>query len=204
MSATKSVIFWDFDGVLMNSNPIRDLGFEKVLNDFPREQVAQLMNFHRQNGGLSRYVKFRYFFETIRNEVLTDEKLKQYTDSFSKIMLELLLDEKLFIQPTLDFVKRNYQNYSMHIVSGSDQNELRIICKTLNIATYFLSINGSPIPKKQLVKDILKANRYDVAKCVLIGDSHNDYEAAQVNNIDFFGFGNPKIEEISTVNFSLA
>ena len=60
------IIFWDFDGVILNSNKVRDSGFEIVLKDFPKNQVELLLNYHRQNGGLSRYVKFRYFFEVIR------------------------------------------------------------------------------------------------------------------------------------------
>ncbi|HNP33573.1 MAG TPA: HAD hydrolase-like protein [Flavobacterium sp.] len=203
MNNNKKVIFWDFDGVLMDSNAVRDLGFEKVLADFPEEQVQQLMDFHRNNGGLSRYVKFRHFFETIRKEELTDEKLKNYTDRFSEIMLSLLLDESLLIQPTINFVKNNYHNYKMHIVSGSDQTELRKICVTLNLSQYFVSIHGSPTPKKQWIKDLLEENQYDLKDCVLIGDSHNDFEAADVNRIDFWGYGNEKITALSTVNFSL-
>ena len=203
MSNTIKVIFWDFDGVLMNSNPIRDLGFEKVLADFPSDEVQLLMDFHRSNGGLSRYVKFRYFFETIRGEELTDEKLKHYTDSFSKIMLGLLIDSSLLIKATIDFVENNYQNYKMHIVSGSDQAELRKICEALKLSDYFISIHGSPTPKKQLVKNLITLHNYNVSECLLIGDSHNDFEAADVNGLEFFGFGNSKIELMSTINFSI-
>lgn len=56
------VIFWDFDGVLMDPNSVRDIGFEQVLAKFPNTQVKQLFAFHRANGELSRYVKFRHFF----------------------------------------------------------------------------------------------------------------------------------------------
>lgn len=66
MSNRIKTIFWDFDGVLMNSNAVRDKGFELVLADYPKDQVKQLMDFHQANGGLSRYVKFRYFFENIK------------------------------------------------------------------------------------------------------------------------------------------
>jgi beta-phosphoglucomutase-like phosphatase (HAD superfamily) len=37
------IIFWDFDGVILNSNEVRDNGFETVLKDFPTEQVEQLL-----------------------------------------------------------------------------------------------------------------------------------------------------------------
>lgn len=203
MDTNFKVIFWDFDGVLMNSNPIRDLGFEKVLADYPEDQVELLLEFHKKNGGLSRYVKFRHFFETIRGEILTEEKLKHYTDSFSKIMLGLLIDSSLLINETIDFVKKNHQNYIMHIVSGSDQNELRKICKELDIDKYFLSIHGSPTPKNDLVKNILTLHKYKQSECILIGDSINDLEAANINSIQFSGFGNSTIKELSTCSFEL-
>lgn len=60
-------IFWDFDGVLMNSKAVRDKGFELVLADYPKDQVQQHIEFHQANGILSRYVKIScFFFENIK------------------------------------------------------------------------------------------------------------------------------------------
>lgn len=192
-----TTIFWDFDGVLMNSNAVRDKGFELVLADYPKDQVKQLMDFHQANGGLSRYVKFRYFFEEVRGEEITNEEVQVWADKFSEIMLANLINEDLLIKETVDFVKANYQNYKMHIVSGSDGNELRKICKGVGIDQYFKSIEGSPTPKKKLVADILEKEKYSPRECVLIGDSINDYEAAEVNKITFFGYSNESLKLIS-------
>jgi phosphoglycolate phosphatase-like HAD superfamily hydrolase len=191
-------IFWDFDGVLMNSNDLRDIGFLEVLKDFPKEQVNQLMEFHQKNGGLSRYVKFRYFFEKVRVERITESEVLQWAEKFSKIMLQLLMDKSLLIDETINFVKQNHQKYNMHIVSGSDGNELRQICKSVKIDHYFQSIEGSPTPKIELVANILEKENYLAQSCILIGDSINDYEAALVHGIDFVGYGNPKIVSKST------
>jgi hypothetical protein len=57
------VIFWGFDVVLLDSNGIRDLVFDRILNSFPKSQVHQLLAFHKTNAGLSRYVKFRFFLK---------------------------------------------------------------------------------------------------------------------------------------------
>jgi len=187
-------IFWDFDGVIMNSNAIRERGFIEVLKNFPEEQVRQLMDFHQQNGGLSRYVKFRYFFEEVRGERITNEEVNAWAQRFSKIMLELLVDENLLIKETTEFIKANHQNYKMHIVSGSDQTELRQICKGICIDIYFDSIHGSPTPKNDLVATLLNKHHYELNKCLLIGDSKNDYEAAKVNGIYFMGYGNSHME----------
>ena len=184
----KNVILWDFDGVIMDSMPVRNKGFELVLKDYPEKEVAQLMNYHLKNGGLSRYVKFRYFFEEIRNEKVAEQKIKELASKFSIIMKKLLIDESLLITDSFSFIQKNYLNYKMHIVSGSDQTELRFLCNELGIAQYFLSIHGSPTAKKELVNQLLLKHDYTKDNCVLIGDSVNDYEAANINQIDFMGY----------------
>jgi len=187
------VIFWDFDGVLMNSNKIRDLGFVKVLAEYPEEEVEELMKFHRKNGGLSRYVKFRYFFEEIRGRDITEKEIKKWAEKFSVIMKELLIDSSLLIDETIQYVKENHGDKKMHIVSGSDQNELRHICESLDIDKYFDSIHGSPTPKNELVYNLLQKHHYNLRECVLVGDSINDYEAAMENDIFFVGYNSKHI-----------
>ncbi|RXK87344.1 HAD family hydrolase [Filimonas effusa] len=183
-------LLWDFDGVIMDSMPIRSKGFEITLSKFPDEQVANLIAFHNLNGGLSRYVKFRYFFEQIRGESITEEEVLHLADQFSQVMLELLIDVRLLITDSLDFIRSHYKNFNMHIVSGSDGNELRHICSELDIAKYFKSIEGSPVRKNVLVKNLIELNGYDPGRIVLVGDSINDLEASEVNSIAFYGYNN--------------
>jgi phosphoglycolate phosphatase-like HAD superfamily hydrolase len=159
------------------------------------------MVFHQDNGGLSRYVKFRYFFEEVRGETITEDEIKVWAQKFSDIMMSLLINADLLIEETLGFIKTNHTQYNMHIVSGSDQTELRQICKALDIAKYFYSIHGSPTPKNDLVSDLLASHQYNKNTCVLIGDSKNDFTAANVNGIQFMGYGNNKIK--AKTNFKL-
>jgi HAD superfamily hydrolase (TIGR01549 family) len=191
-------IFWDFDGVLLNSNEIRDKGFSEVLKKYPKEQVNKLMAYHQANGGLSRYVKFRYFFEEVRGESITDEEVNQWAAKFSEIMMQLLTDHSLQISETLRFVKYHHQQIPMYVVSGSDQTELRKLCEAHGIAKYFKRIHGSPKPKKQWVGEILKEEHLNPEHCVLIGDSVNDFEAADINGLLFVGYNSATAEALST------
>lgn len=190
------VILWDFDAVILNSNAVRDMGFEIVLAAYPKEKVEKLLEYHRANGGLSRYVKFRYFFEEVLNESITEERIKELAASFSIIMKELLTNPELLIMDAVNFIKENAKGFDMHIVSGSDQTELRFLCQELNISQYFKSINGSPTHKNTLVEHVISLNQYRKSDCVLIGDSINDFEAAKVNEIDFLGYNNSKLKEL--------
>ena len=191
-----NVILWDFDGVLMDSMPVRDKGFELVLKDYPREQLDQLMKYHRMNGGLSRYVKFRYFFEHIRGESVTEQQVMSLSATFSELMRKELTDASRLIVDSLNFVKRRHTELPMHIVSGSDGAELRYLCGELDISKYFQSIHGSPTPKTKLVKDVIQG--YDCDACLLIGDSVNDYDAAMANGIHFVGYNNPALLKLSS------
>ncbi len=194
----KEVIFWDFDGVIVDSEEIRIFGFKKVLSNFPESQVKKLIDFHRANGGLSRYVKFRYFFNEIRNEEVTENLIDSLSDEFSAIMKKKLTSRKWLIKETLEFISKNYRDFKMFIVSGSDEKELKYLCEKLRIDKFFIKIKGSPTPKIDLVKNLIEENDFNTESCVLIGDSINDYEAARKNNIDFFGFNNPDLKKVST------
>ena len=189
-------IFWDFDGVILDSMPVRDLGFESVLKHFPEEKTLQLLAYHRKNGGLSRYHKFRYFFEEILQIPVQENTINEYAASFSIIMKDLLTDKSRLIRDAVDFIIENYDKYEFHIVSGSDEEELKYLCKQLEIDRYFKTINGSPTPKKEIVHKLLNQLNYQKKDVCLIGDSVNDYEAAKVNNIAFFGYNNSTLKDL--------
>ncbi|NDP28066.1 MAG: HAD family hydrolase [Flavobacterium sp.] len=188
------VILWDFDGVIVESNKVRESGFRKVLENFPKAQIEELIKFHNINGGLSRYVKFRYFYEVICKSSISEEEVQQLANSFSEIMLDNLGSKEYLINETVNFIESNSDTIEMSIVSGSDQNELRTLCSRLAIDKNFKSICGSPTPKNTLVADYLKTTKFQNEEICLIGDSMNDYEAATVNNIDFYGFNNIELE----------
>jgi HAD superfamily hydrolase (TIGR01549 family) len=192
-------ILWDFDGVILDSMKVRDWGFREIFKSFDNEKVEALLKYHTLNGGLSRYVKIRYFYEEILGKEITENEVLEYAIAFSVLMKKELVNPTNLIQESLQFIKENYKNYSFHIVSGSDGEELRYLCEKMEISSYFMSIEGSPTPKNQLVKDLLKQHNYEVSECVLIGDSINDYEAAKVNNISFMSYNNSELDKYSEI-----
>jgi len=188
----KKAIFWDFDGVIIDSMPIREKGFREVLSNYPKSEVDKLIDFHTKNAGLSRYVKFNYFFECIRIESNTENKEAELAKRFSDIMKEMLPDRELLILDVINYIKKS-PHINMHIVSGSDGEELKFLCKKLEIEFLFKSIEGSPTPKGSLVKNLMSNFKYNKEEVCLIGDSINDYEAAFENDIDFIGYNNEEL-----------
>ncbi|MDT0644583.1 HAD-IA family hydrolase [Zunongwangia sp. F363] len=191
----KEVILWDFDGVIVDSMAVREKGFRETLKDFPEEEVDRLIAYHQKNGGLSRYVKYRYFFEKIRKEHAVQQEVAELSAAFSDIMRTSLIHKSILIPEVIDFIKNYKDDFKMHIVSGSDEEELRFLCEQLGISSYFISVEGSPTPKIELVKNLLKEYKYNKEKACLIGDSVNDKEAAEQNDISFYGYNNKELKE---------
>jgi len=86
----------------------------------------------------------------------------------------------------------------MHIVSGSDGNELRELCKSLKLDRFFISINGSPTPKTKLVSNIIENGYVVPSEYCLIGDAINDYDASVDNSIKFFCYDNQKLKNLDS------
>ena len=179
-------IIFDFDGVLVESNEIRFNGFRKLFKSYPQEQVEKLVSYAKANGGVSRYKKIAYFFSEIRQEPISDESVNKWADQFSKLVEQDIVEAKP-VEGSLEFLGKYVDHFDFAIVSGSDQAELRRICKKRKIDHFFKSILGSPVEKKDNIAALLSDLNWQYNKSLYVGDSNNDLEAAKANNLDFVG-----------------
>lgn len=133
----------------------------------------------------------------MRGEQVSEQEIARLSARFSEIMLNSLMDKSLLIPDSVAFIKANYSKFIMHIVSGSDQAELQAICTYLGLTQYFVSIVGSPALKPMLIMQISQAYNYNKYEVAFIGDSGNDYDAAVENGIDFYGYNNKRLLNLS-------
>lgn len=192
----KNILF-DFDGVILDSMHVREVGFREIFKAYQNDIIDELVHYHNDNGGLSRFVKIRYFFETLLGIPVSDDEVDKYATEFSQIMCRELVKESYQITETVNFIKNNYNKYRLFIVSGSEQNELRYLCSKQGIDTYFINILGSPTEKSELVRTLIQEEGCTEIDTILIGDSRNDYDAAVKNKIPFYGFNAPHLEYLS-------
>lgn len=191
----KNIIF-DFDGVILDSMPTRDYGFREIFKEFDSKLVEKLIKYHNKNGGLSRFVKIRYFYEELLKKEISEEEVDFLANKFSSIMKVELIKKKYLIEETVEFIKDNYSRYNLHIASGSEHKELSYLCSELELEHFFMTINGSPTKKNIIVEKVININNYIRTETILIGDSINDYEAAKINEISFYGFNNIELKKL--------
>lgn len=180
----RTMVF-DCDGVLLNSNEIKSDAFYRVALRYGEQEAGKLRQFHIENGGISRYVKFKYFLSEIisRKDILEDE-----LEALSKHYAQIVQDEVMQCQVTekLEELRIATENVTWVVVSGSDETELRDIFERRKIAHFFDGgIFGSPDDKETIIaREMLKGNIEKPA--VFFGDSSYDHEVAVEAGLDFF------------------
>ena len=107
----KTIIF-DCDGVVLNSNAIKTNAFYKLSKPFGDASAKTFIDFHKNNGGISRYKKFDYFVKNIIYEQIDKKNgedierlIKRLCDEYSEIVIESLLNSnQLFNRFSKNFI----------------------------------------------------------------------------------------------------
>lgn len=179
----KSFVF-DCDGVILDSNKIKTDAFRKALFNEPETLVDQFIQYHQDNGGVSRYIKFQYYFNEIKKQQdhkqALDSALMQYADIVRQDLLKASM-----IEGVEAFLYRCLQNKTpCFINSGGDQAELREVFIEREQACLFSMIFGSPSSKQENLEKMMKASML-ASPALFFGDAYSDYLAANAYQIDF-------------------
>ena len=76
-------LIFDCDGVCLDSNQIKSNLFYDIAKSVDRTKAKVFLTYHKNNGGISRYEKFRYFVTNIlkiENHNLVKEFLNMVRD----------------------------------------------------------------------------------------------------------------------------
>lgn len=189
----KSVIF-DFDGVLVESAEIKTEAFGQLFPSFP-DKVHEIVEYHKRNMGISRYVKFRYFYENILGNELSQDEEMELGEKFSQIVLEKILKAP-FVGGALDFLDKYHKKISLFIASGTPDDELQYIVEERGISRYFKGIHGTPRKKPEIVLDILSRYSLSAPEVVFVGDAESDLRVSRETGVRFIARISPGNDDL--------
>jgi len=184
-----NVIILDFDGVILESVSVKTEAF-RTLFSFSPEHVDEIVQFHIDNGGMSRFDKFHYIYMEILKEDLPKEKFKTLSDRFSELV-EKAVAQAPFVAGAPEFLIWATDHFPLYIVSATPEEELKRIARQRGIDHLFRRIYGSPIKKRAHIAQILRENHLEPEDVIFIGDAANDWEAARQCGIRFIGRNKP-------------
>ena len=180
-------IFFDFDGVILDSVDIKTKAFAEMFRPFGSKIESEVIAYHLANKGVSRYKKFTYYYENLLRREMSEKELDDLDKKFSDLVLKGVIDSP-FIEGALETLNELYiRKIPAYVVSGTPHNEINYIVTEKGISHYFKEIHGTPRHKYEIIKDILAHNEYQPDKCLFIGDAMSDYNAAKKNELFFLG-----------------
>lgn len=175
---------FDCDGVILDSNELKTEAFANAIQDEPTDLISDFVEYHKMNGGVSRYEKFKYYFENLKNQFGSGKDIEDALIKFAAIVSNGLLKCN-YIPGVMEFIVmlRNIKK-RIFVVSGSDEKELIQVFSNRCILKYFEGIYGSPNNKIENTKKVLKY--FDKNNNgIFFGDSNSDLVAAEEFGLDF-------------------
>ncbi|MBY0587358.1 HAD family hydrolase [bacterium] len=185
-------IFFDFDGVLVDSVDIKKQAFKEVIAPHANGQLDACMEYFMTQGGISRVVKF----EHVWTKVLQNPRCHQSVDRLAREFAHRVIDRTChasFIPGSREFLTRYARRLPLYVISGTPEEELRSIVERREMTDCFQGVFGSPRSKVQIGESILAGQHYLPSKVCFIGDATTDRDAARTLGIRFVGFHGPHL-----------
>jgi len=181
----KTLVF-DCDGVILDSNRAKTEAFYRTTRPWGQAAANRLVRYHRQNGGISRYAKFRFFNSSVLK--LNHPKTAKGILAKNLARYGQILRKKLRqceITSGLKRLRRETPKAKWLVVTGGDQKEVRAVFRDRSLAAFFDGgIFGSPKPKDQIIqREILAGNIRKPA--LYFGDSRYDHDVAKKTGLQF-------------------
>ena len=169
-------IFFDFDGVIVDSNKSKEINIEIAIkkNCKKLRKIKDSILFFNKYAGVGRQEKLQKFFEkkTVDNIMLDYEKL-----------CNEFYDLSVPTKGALNFIEKIYkfsEKTNLYILSGGEKKEIeRFLCRN-NMLHFFKDILSSEDSKTNHLKK--KSSSKDD---IFFGDSFSDFKAAKNTLIQF-------------------
>ncbi len=183
ISSYKTIIF-DCDGVILNSNFIKNDTFIQIVKNFYNQEILdKFEEFNEKNISKSRYDKFKFLVNDILN-LEDNNKINFLLLEFTKLMKKKLIN--CDVTPGIDKLKLIKKKSNCFVVTAGDQKETRYIFEKKQLNNYFSSNNiyGSPKNKYEIIQNLLEIEKLK-SPILCIGDSDSDYFVSKKFGYDF-------------------
>lgn len=179
-------VYFDFDGVLVDSNAIKNEAYQILFAPYGHEVVEQVLDYHQHHGGISRVEKIRLAFADFIGQPLSEQQLQEKAAEYSRLVMDRVVHTQ-WIRGAEEFLDNLYRHCHISVISGTPQDELRSIIKQRSMSHYFDEILGSPVHKPEHIHFLQQKYGHTPEKSLFFGDASTDYHAAREYGITFIG-----------------
>ncbi|MDH3254679.1 MAG: HAD hydrolase-like protein [Acidobacteriota bacterium] len=169
-------VFFDFDGVILESAAIKEEAFRHVFAEWP-QHLDRIVQHHHDYLGHSRFEKFSWIYREILQQQLSVNESTALGNRFSRFVRQRMLACPM-TPGAVAFLDRLRGRVDCFVVSGTPHAELEELITKRDLQPYFREIWGSPRSKATIFRDILDRHDFAADQVLAIGDGKSDYDAA--------------------------
>lgn len=179
-----SAYIFDFDGVIKDSVKVKSEAFVQIYKSEGKEFQRKVEQYHLDNGGISRYMKFKVWNEWLGRST-SEEVIDELAESFAQLVIDNVVASP-FVKGALEALELASQKALSFIATGTPDVEINVILSQLGLSKYFQEVHGSSRKKSRIVNDILERFHLAPSEVLFIGDAQTDYKAALETGLDFY------------------
>lgn len=177
-------VFFDFDGVLVDSVPLKLNAYREIFKPFGELAVNEITDYHLANGGIDRYRKISYVLHKFG---FSEDNLNKLADQFANLVKDNVIKAPS-LPGMIDLaLELKEKKIPIFIVSGTPQVELIEIVTKRNWDNIFNGVMGSPDTKVEISKNLVQKYKLNPASCIFIGDATTDFHTAREMGFWFIG-----------------
>ncbi len=180
-----TVILLDFDGVILDSVPIKDKAFFSLFSEYSPEIQAKAKQFWSDTRGMDRAGRIRQGFSESVGVRVTDKQLASLIGRYKNRVVSSMRHAP-WIKGAIEFLATQ-QHGPVFVVSAAPQQEIRTIVSERQIDQYIHSAFGGPESKVNNIKAIFSSMQQGITDSIFVGDTLNDFSVAQTLSIPFLG-----------------
>ena len=179
-------IFFDFDGVLVESLKIKTEAFRELFKEFGEDVVKKVVAHHLAKTGVARSIKIKEAYERFLGVALSDDAIAKLAQTYSDLV-ETKVIACAWVPGAKELLEDLVGDIPLFIVSGTPQDELERIVSARRMERYFASVHGSPRKKADILATLLELHKLQADNCLMIGDGLTDLNAADQVSMNFLG-----------------
>ena len=153
-------------------------------------------------------------YEKILKKPLSEKKFDSLSEQFSNIVVDAVVAAP-WVEGAQEFLKKNKNRYLYFIVSGTPQEELKLIIQRRRMGQYFCAALGSPKDKVALFREVFSRLNLTPKETVFVGDAETDWNAAKTMGLPFLwrrapedatllkGYTGPQMSTLSSLEENL-
>ncbi|NKI31199.1 HAD hydrolase-like protein [Croceivirga thetidis] len=177
-------IFFDFDGVVAESVSAKTDAFREMYLPYGKSIADEVVDYHINNGGVSRYEKFKYWEKKFFDKELSDLEVEKLANRFSELVLNKVVESEE-VKGCKSFLENYHQKMNFWVITGTPTKEIRIIVAKRNLDKYFIELCGSPENKKYWTEYLIEKHNLNREETLFLGDATTDKDAAEYSKLKF-------------------